>query len=383
MTNNANLKLSTRVIHGGQSPDPSTGAVMVPIYATSTYVQESPGVHQGYDYSRAGNPTRAALEACLANLESGTHGFAFASGMAAVATVLELLQAGDHIIVTNNVYGGTYRLFEHVRKRSAGLQFTFMDFTDLQALEAAILPNTRMIWLETPTNPLLKLIDLTQIAAFAKKYQLLSVVDNTFATPMAQRPLEYGFDLVLHSTTKYLNGHSDVIGGAVVVNSPELAEKMAFLTKSIGGIASPFDSFLTLRGIKTLAIRMQRHTQSALMIAEWLQHHPKVGQVYYPGLPNSPQYPLAQRQMAYFGGMISFTYQGDDALAMLSRCQIFTLAESLGGVESLISHPATMTHASIPPETRQAFGITDHLIRLSVGLEDCEDLIQDLKSALS
>lgn len=377
-------QLATRVIHAGQCPDPSTGAVMMPIYATSTYAQSSPGVHQGYEYSRTKNPTRAAYERCIADLESGTHGFAFASGMAATATLLDLLTSGDHVLVIDNVYGGTYRLFENVRKRSAGLQFSFVSFADMATVEAAILPNTKMIWVESPTNPLLKLVDLSKVAALAKKHGILSVMDNTFATPIAQRPLEYGFDIVMHSATKYLNGHSDVVGGVVVVNEPELAEKMAYLQNAGGGVAGPFDSFLVLRGLKTLDVRMQRHTENALELAAWLQQHPKVDTVYYPGLPSHPQYALAKRQMALFGGMISLTLKANLAQTsqMLSRCEIFTLAESLGGVESLIEHPAIMTHAAIPKMEREKMGITDNFIRLSVGIEAVGDLRRDLEGAL-
>ncbi len=378
-------RLQTRVIHAGQEPDPNTGAVMMPIYATSTYAQTSPGQHQGYEYSRTKNPTRSAYERCIADLESGTHGFAFASGMAATATILELLNAGDHVLVIDNVYGGTYRLFANVRQRSAALQFSFIDFSDLNALEAAILPNTKMIWVESPTNPLLKLVDLSAVAAFAKKHKLLSVADNTFATPMAQRPLEYGFDIVMHSATKYLNGHSDIIGGVAVVADEGLAERIAYLQNAIGAVASPFDSFLALRGLKTLAVRMQRHTENALALAEWLQQHPAVVQVYYPGLPSHPQYALAKQQMPLFGGMISLLLKADlnQTQKMLSRCRLFTLAESLGGVESLIEHPAIMTHASIPILEREKIGITDNFIRLSVGIEALEDLKEDLQQALA
>lgn len=378
-------KMATRVIHAGQEPEPITGAVMMPIFATSTYAQDKPGEPRSeYDYSRAGNPTRAALERCIADLEEGVQGFAFSSGMSATASVLELLDSGDHVIVMENVYGGTYRLFANVRERSAGLQFSFINFSDYADIEQAIRPNTKMIWLESPSNPLLQLVDLQAIANFAKSHALLAVADNTFATPIAQQPLTFGFDIVVHSTTKYLNGHSDVIGGAVVVNSPALAEKMAFLHKSIGSIASPFDSFLTLRGIKTLAVRMKQHTQNAQQIAQWLEQHPQIEAVYYPGLQSHPQHALARSQMRCFGGMVSFRYRGDAAQTQrfLSRCQLFVLAESLGGVESLISHPASMTHASIPWENRQKMGITDNFVRLSVGLEDPEDLIADLAQAL-
>lgn len=378
-------RLQTRVIHAGQTPDPSTGAVMMPIYATSTYAQISPGQHQGYEYSRTKNPTRSAYERCIADLESGSHGFAFASGMAATATLLELLNTGDHVLVIDNVYGGTYRLFANVRQRSAGLQFSFLDFGDIHALEAAIQPNTKMIWVESPTNPLLKLVDLSAVAALAKRHGVLSVADNTFATPMAQRPLEYGFDVVMHSATKYLNGHSDIIGGVVVVADDRLAEQVGYLQNAIGAVASPFDSFLALRGLKTLAVRMQRHTENALALAEWLQHQAQVAHVYYPGLPSHPQHALAKQQMALFGGMISVLLKADlqQTQAMLSRCRLFTLAESLGGVESLIEHPAIMTHASIPSIEREKIGIADNFIRLSVGIEALEDLKEDLQQALA
>lgn len=379
-------KLSTRVIHGGQSHDPLTGAVMVPIYATSTYAQRAPGEHQGFEYSRTQNPTRFAYERCVADLESGQRGFAFASGMAAIATVLELLQPGDHVIVMDDVYGGTYRLFNNVRQRSAGLSFSFVDMTDLSAVSRAIRPNTRMIWVESPSNPLLKIVDLAAIARIAKQHQLLACADNTFATPLSQRPLELGFDLVLHSATKYLNGHSDIVNGVVAVGeNAKLIEQMAYLQNAVGAIAAPFDSFLALRGLKTLALRMERHHQNALTLAQKLEQHPQVSRVYYPGLASHPQHALAKQQMALFGGMISVVLRCSlpETKLMLSRCQVFTLAESLGGVESLIEHPATMTHASIPQATREQLGISDGLIRLSVGIEDVEDLQQDLESALA
>lgn len=379
------LQLATRVIHGGQTPDPTTGAVMPPIYATSTYAQISPGVHKGFEYSRTHNPTRFAYERCVANLESGSRGYAFASGLAAISTILELLDSGSHIIASDDLYGGTYRLFMRVRERTANLKFTFVDFSDPAKVAAAIQPNTKMIWVETPSNPLLKLADLAAIAQIGRQHKILLVADNTFASPMLQRPLELGFDLVMHSATKYLNGHSDVVGGMVVVGDhPELAEQMAFLHNSIGSIAGPFDSFLALRGVKTLALRMQRHCQSALELAQWLEQHPQVENVIYPGLPSHPQHALAKKQMQGFGGMISVRIKGGtlEATDMLERCQIFTLAESLGGVESLIEHPAIMTHASIPAEIRAQLGITDNLIRLSVGIEDIEDLKIDLDTAL-
>jgi cystathionine beta-lyase/cystathionine gamma-synthase len=380
------FSMETRVIHAGQSPDPTTGAVMTPIYATSTYVQESPGKHKGFEYSRTRNPTRDAYEKCVADLESGTQGFAFASGMAATATVLELLKPGDHIVAMDDLYGGTYRLLERVRKRSAGLEVSFVDMCDLKKVEAAIRPETRMIWVETPTNPMLKLVDLKQLAAIAKKHQLISVVDNTFATPILQRPLELGFDFVVHSATKYINGHSDIVGGIVIVgDNPELAEKLAFLQNAVGAIASPFDSFLALRGVKTLALRMERHCSNALELASWLEKHPKVSRVIYPGLKSHPQYELAKQQMQHFGGMITVELKGDlaETVKTLERCKLFALAESLGGVESLIEHPAIMTHASVPKEQREKLGIKDSLIRISVGVENIEDLKQDLEDAMA
>lgn len=379
------LQFATRTIHAGQRPDPTTGAVMTPIYATSTYVQESPGKHKGYEYSRTQNPTREAYEKCVANLENGTCGFAFASGMAAIATILELLNSGDHIIAMNDLYGGTFRLFDKVRRYSAGLHFSFIDLSQPDHLFAALQPNTRMIWLETPSNPLLKLVDLKKMAAFCQQHQLICVVDNTFATPFIQRPLELGCDIVMHSATKYLNGHSDMVGGMVVVGeNPSLQEKMAFLQNSVGSIAGPFDSFLALRGLKTLALRMERHCENAADLANWLSQHPKVEKVIYPGLPSHPQHALAKMQMHKFGGMISCFLKGDlkDSQHFLERCELFSLAESLGGVESLIEHPAIMTHASVPVETRQKLGITDNFIRLSVGIEDVEDLRRDLINAL-
>ncbi|QRN04199.1 cystathionine gamma-synthase [Legionella sp. MW5194] len=376
----------TRAIHAGQQPDPATGAVMTPIYATSTYRQSAPGVHQGYEYSRTHNPTRAAYEACIASLESGQRGFAFASGMAAINTVVDLLDSGDHVIAMDDLYGGTFRLFDKVKTRTSGLSFSFVDMTNPATIEAAIRPETRMIWVETPSNPMLKLADLRAIAAIAKRHRLIAVVDNTFATPWIQRPLELGFDLVLHSATKYLNGHSDVVSGIVVVgDNTEVAEKMAFLHNSCGGIAGPFDSFLVLRSLKTLSLRMQRHCDNAMALAEWLQKHPRIDSVIYPGLASHPQQALAKQQMHHFGGMISMVVKGDITAAtrFLSRCELFTLAESLGGVESLIEHPAIMTHASIPAETRRKLGIVDGFIRLSVGIEHIEDLIADLHQALN
>ncbi|KRA65896.1 cystathionine beta-lyase [Caulobacter sp. Root655] len=381
------LAFATRAIHGGQFPDPTTGAVMVPIYATSTYVQSSPGEHKGFEYSRSHNPTRFAFERCIADLESGTAGFAFASGLAAASTILEILDSGAHVIASDDLYGGSFRLFDKVRKRSAGLKFSFVDMGDLAAIEAAITPETRMIWVETPTNPMLRLADLSAIAALAKTRGLITVADNTFASPFVQRPLELGFDVVMHSATKYLNGHSDVVAGvAVVGDNAEIAEKLKFLQNAVGAVLGPFDSFLALRGVKTLALRMQRACDSALAIAKWLSTRSDIERVIYPGLPSHPQHDLARRQMlGGFGGVISVELKGDvnTARRMLERTRLFTLAESLGGVESLIEHPAIMTHASIPADQRAALGISDTLIRLSVGIEDCEDLIADLSEALS
>lgn len=376
---------NTRAIHAGQAPDPATGAVMTPIFATSTFQQSAPGEHLGYEYSRTHNPTRAAYEACIASLESGKRGFAFASGMAAVNTVIDLLNSGDHVIAMDDLYGGSYRLFDKVKTRTANLSFSFVDLLHPENFEKAIRDNTRMLWIETPSNPMLKLVDLEAIVRLAKQHKLITVVDNTFATPWIQRPLEYGFDLVVHSATKYLNGHSDVVNGVVVAGeNTELAEQMAFLQNSTGGIASPFDSFLVLRSLKTLPLRMQRHSENALLLAEWLERQPRVSKVIYPGLKSHPQHDLAKRQMHEFGGMISMIIKGDlnDAKRFLSRCELFTLAESLGGVESLIEHPAIMTHASIPPEKRRALGIEDGFIRLSVGIEHIEDLKADIRYAL-
>ena len=378
--------IATRVIHAGQTPDPSTGAIMTPIYVTSTFVQESPGKHKGYEYSRTRNPTRDAYEQCVANLEGGQRGFAFASGMAAIATILELLNPGDHVIVCDDVYGGTYRLFDKVRKRSQGLQVSFVDLASIQNAEAALRPETRMIWIETPTNPMLKLIDLRQVADFAAKHHLIAVADNTFATPVLQLPLTYGFHIVVHSATKYLSGHSDIVNGVVVVGHfPELIEQLAFLQNAIGAISSPFDSFLALRGLKTLAVRMERHCHNAGALAEWLVKHPKIAHVIYPGLNTHPQHALAKKQMCGFGGMISVQLKADlsETIRVLERCELFALAESLGGVESLIEHPAIMTHASIPEKERIKLGITDNLIRISTGIEALDDLQNDLQQALA
>ena len=376
----------TRAIHAGQSPDPSTGAVMPPIYATSTYAQSSPGVHQGFEYSRTHNPTRFAYERCVAGLEGGSRGFAFASGLAATSTILETLDSGSHVVCMDDVYGGTFRLFERVRRRSAGLDFSFVDLTDPAAFEAAIRPQTRMVWVETPTNPMLKIVDLQAVSAIAKKHGLRMVVDNTFASPILQRPLEYGADLVMHSATKYLNGHSDMVGGmAVVGGDAELAEQMAFLQNSIGAVQGPFDSFLALRGLKTLHLRMRAHCENAQALAEWLQTHAGVEQVIYPGLAAHPHHALAARQMDGFGGIVSVRIKGGYAGAQrfCERTELFTLAESLGGVESLVNHPAVMTHASVPVERRAALGIHDDLVRLSVGVETLDDLRHDLAHALA
>lgn len=383
-TDKSKAGFATRSIHAGQAPDPSTGAIMPPIYATSTYVQASPGEHLGYEYSRSQNPTRMAFERCVADLESGSHGFAFASGMAAIATVLELLDAGSHIVAMDDLYGGTGRLFDKVRQRSAGHEFSYVDLSDLAALEAALRPETAMIWVETPTNPMLKLVDLAAVIDTARQRGIKVVVDNTFATPWAQRPLELGADVVIHSATKFLNGHSDMIGGVAVVRDEKLAEQLGFLQNSAGAILGPFDSFLALRGLKTLALRMERHVSNAAAIASWLETHPAVTRVIYPGLESHPQHDLAIRQMRGGGGIVTFFIDGglEAARAMLERCRIFALAESLGGVESLIEHPAIMTHASVPPARREALGLGDDLIRLSVGIEDPEDLIGDLERAL-
>ena len=379
-------RFSTRAIHAGQEPDPTTGAIMTPIYATSTYVQQSPGVHKGYEYARTQNPTRMAYERCVASLESGTRGFAFASGLAATATILDLLDTGDHVLACDDLYGGTFRLFERVRRRSAGLDFSFVDLADPAALQAAVKPRTKMIWVETPSNPLLKLIDLKAVAEFAKSHGILTVADNTFASPYLQRPLEHGFDLALHSATKYLNGHSDMVGGVVVVGeNGDLAERLGFLQNAVGAIGGPFDSFLALRGLKTLHLRMERHCENAAAIALWLEQHPGVARVIYPGLKSHPQHTLAASQMSAFGGMVTAILRGDLASTrrFLENCRLFALAESLGGVESLVEHPAIMTHASLPAERRKAAGIADTLVRLSVGVEDINDLKEDLGGAFS
>ena len=381
--NDKRRAFATRVIHAGQHPDPSTGAIMPPIYATSTYVQSSPGVHQGYDYSRTRNPTREAYERCIADLESGRRGFAFASGMAAIATILELVDTGSHVIAMDDLYGGTRRLFDRVRKRSAGLELSFVDMTNPEAITDALRDNTRLIWVESPSNPLLKIVDFVAVAKIAKAHDVLLVADNTFATPCLQRPLELGCDIVMHSATKFINGHSDMVGGIAVTADEQLAEQLGFLQNSIGAIAGPFDCFLALRGVKTLDVRMARHSSSAMQIASWLEQHARVKRVLYPGLPSHPQHALAKSQMQGFGGIVTFFIDGDldDARQFLERCEVFALAESLGGVESLIEHPAIMTHASVPAEERRKLGINDQLIRLSVGIEAVDDLIDDLDQA--
>lgn len=385
MSSHDNHGIGTKAIHAGQTPDPSTGAVMVPIYATSTYAQASPGEHQGFEYSRSHNPTRFAYERCVAALESGTHGYAFASGLAATSTVLDMLDSGSHVICMDDVYGGTYRLFERVRRRSAGLDFSFADLDDLDAVKAALRPDTKMIWCETPTNPLLKLVDIRRLAGFAKANGLLLAVDNTFSSPVLQRPLELGADIVMHSATKYLNGHSDMVGGMVVVKDAALAEQMTFLQNAVGGVQGPFDSFLALRGLKTLHLRMKAHCQNAQFIAEKLEAHPAVAKVAYPGLASHPQHALAKAQMHGFGGMVSVWLKGGfpEAKRFMERLRLFTCAESLGGVESLANHPAVMTHASIPEDRRNALGVTGNLVRLSVGVEDAIDLWSDIQQALS
>ena len=387
MANKKNKQgFDTRAIHAGQEPDPTTGAIMTPIYTSSTYVQESPGEHKGYDYSRSINPTRKALESCIADLEGSSFGYAFSSGMAACSTVLEILNSGDHVLAMDDLYGGTYRLFEDVRKRSAGLQFTFSDLSDFSNLQTSIQSSTKMIWVETPTNPLLKIVDLEKIAKFAKDNNLISVCDNTFCSPYIQNPLELGFDIVIHSATKYLNGHSDLIGGVVVCSNqkPELADQVLYLQNAVGSIMNPFDSFLLLRSLKTLAVRMERHCENAMEIANFLENHKAIEQVIYPGLKSHPQHDLANKQMRGYGGMLTVILKGglDSAKLFLERTEIFALAESLGGVESLIEHPAIMTHASIPPEVRKEIGISDGLVRLSVGIESLNDLIEDLEFSL-
>jgi len=386
MTDNTNRPaFATRVIHAGQEHDPTTGAVMQPIYQTSTYAQESPGVHKGFVYARGANPTRFAYERCIADLENGSRGFAFASGMAAIATMLELFPAGSNVIAMDDVYGGTFRLFERVRRDSANMSFSYIDLTKPENLEAAITPETKMVWIETPTNPLLKIVDIEAVAKIAHKHGLLVGVDNTFASPYCQRPLDFGADVVMHSATKYLGGHSDVIGGILVVNDKDLDERLAFLQNSIGGIQAPFDSFLALRGLKTLALRLERSSQNAMTLAQWFEAHPAIDRVIYPGLESHPNHEVAKRQMDAFGGMVTIFLKGglDAAKAMLERVELFTLAESLGGVESLIEHPGIMTHASIPAERRAELGVDDALVRISVGVESINDLQRDLEHALA
>ncbi len=377
------VEFATRAIHAGQNPDPTTGAIMTPVYLTSTYVQESPGVHKGYEYSRTGNPTRKAYEDCLASLESGKFGFAFASGCAATTTIMHILKAGDHVVACDDMYGGTFRLFDKVLRHN-GIEFSFVDLTHPESFEKAIRPNTKLIWIETPTNPMLKLVDIRKHCALAQKKNIVSVVDNTFMSPYFQRPLELGADVVVHSTTKYINGHSDIVGGALVTNRQDLAERIAFLSNSMGGIQSTFDAFLCMRSLKTLPVRMRAHETNARAVAELLQNHSRVEKVIYPGLASHPQHALAKEQMSGFGGMITFYIQGGlaESRAFLEKVKIFTLAESLGGVESLIEHPAIMTHASVPVENRKALGISDNLVRLSVGIEDVNDLLWDLEQAL-
>ncbi|MBL8914693.1 MAG: cystathionine gamma-synthase [Archangium sp.] len=376
------MKFDTLAIHAGQEPDPTTGAIMTPVYFTSTYVQDGPGEHKGYEYSRTRNPTRVALEGCLAALEGAKYGAAFGSGCAASDMLMHMLSSGDHVVCSDDVYGGTFRLFDKVFTRH-GLTFSFVDMTNPENIEKAIKPNTKMIWVETPTNPMLKLCDLSRAAEIAKKHKLISVCDNTFMTPYFQRPLEHGFDIVTHSTTKYLNGHSDVVGGFVATSNKELADKIYFLQNAVGGVPGPMDSFLVLRGVKTLHVRMQRHAENAHKIADYLVKHPKVNKVTFPGLTSHPQHELAKKQMKGFGGMMTFDMKGglEAARKFLKTVKVFACAESLGGVESLIEHPAIMTHASIPKENREKLGITDGLIRLSVGIEDAGDLIDDLKTA--
>lgn len=380
--NKEKMKFSTRAIHAGQHPDPSTGAIMTPVYLTSTYVQESPGVHKGWEYSRTHNPTRKAYENCIANLEGGKFGFAFASGCAATTTIMHILKQGDHVVAMDDMYGGTFRLFDKVLQHN-GLQFAYTDLTKTENFEKSIKPNTKLVWLETPTNPTLKLADIKTISNLAKKHNILVVVDNTFMSPYFQRPLELGADIVVHSATKYIGGHSDMVGGAVVTDDAKLAEKLAFLSNSMGGVQGAFDSFLALRSLKTLPLRMKAHAENAMKIAEFLESHPQVEKVIYPGLKSHPQYDLARTQMKGYGGMITFFIKGgfNAAKTFLENVQVFALAESLGGVESLIEHPAIMTHASVPAEQRKALGIDDSLIRLSVGIEDIDDLLTDLKQA--
>ena len=378
------MKFSTKAIHVGQEPDPTTGAIITPIYQTSTYVQESLGNHKGYEYARTQNPTRTALETCLASLENGKYGLAFSSGLGATNTVMNLLSQGDHVVVGEDVYGGTYRIFDKVFRRY-GIDFTFVDSTDVKNAEKAVRANTKMIWLETPTNPLLRLADIEAHVKLAREKKLITVVDNTFASPYFQRPLEMGIDVVVYSTTKYLGGHSDVVGGAIITSRDDLYETLKFHQNAVGAVPGPFDSWLVLRGVKTLAVRMREHQKNAMTVADFLQKHEAIEKVYYPGLASHPQHELAKRQMYGFGGMVSCIVKGglENAKKLLHGTKLFALAESLGGVESLIGHPATMTHASIPKEDREARGIVDGLVRLSVGIEDTDDPIADLQGALS
>ena len=384
MTTKKTDRFETLAIHAGQRPDPTTGAVMTPVYFTSTYVQDGPGEHKGFEYSRTRNPTRDALQGCLAALESGKHGLAFASGLAATDAVFHLCDAGAHVVMSDDLYGGSFRLADKVFKRH-GIQLSFVDFTDLAAVEVAFRPNTKLLWAETPTNPMLKICDLTALAELCRKRGVISVCDNTFATPFLQRPLELGIDIVAHSMTKYLNGHSDVIGGALIVKRQDLSDRLAFLQNAVGAQLGPFDSFLVLRGLKTLHVRMERHQQNARLVVEALVGHPMVEKVTYPGLASHPQHALAQRQMRGFGGMVTFVIKGGlpAARTFLESVRLFALAESLGGVESLIEHPAIMTHASVPAEMRKQLGIDDGFIRLSVGIEHGQDLVDDLKAALA
>ncbi len=378
------MKFSTKAIHAGQKPDPSTGAIMTPIFQTSTYAQAGLGEHKGFEYSRSHNPTRTALEGCLAALEEGQYALAFASGMAAESAILSLLSAGDHIVSCDDLYGGSYRIFEQVMRRYK-IETSYVGAGDIAAYEQAIRPNTKLIWLETPTNPLLRLIDIQAVAEIAHRHNVLVVVDNTFASPYLQQPLKLGADIVVHSTTKYINGHSDVIGGALVLNNEEVYEAIKFYENAAGGVPSPFDCWLTLRGIKTLAVRMRQHEENARMVARFLAEHPRVEKVYYPGLPSHPDHQLAKRQMNGSGGMVSFQFKGvyADVDKVVRRFKVFALAESLGGVESLVCHPVSMTHGSIPKEIRESRGLTDTLLRLSVGIEDVEDLLTDLQQALA
>jgi cystathionine gamma-lyase len=373
-------RFETLAIHAGQSPDPTTGAIMTPVYLTSTYVQDGPGEHKGYEYSRTQNPTRHALQDCLAALEGARHGLCFASGLAATDALAHLLEAGDHVLVSDDVYGGTFRIFDKVFRRH-GLEFSYVDMSDAANVERGLRANTRMVWAESPTNPMLKIVDLARVAELARARGAISVVDNTFATPFFQRPLELGIDVVAHSTTKYLNGHSDVVGGAVMTSDSALHERIQFLQNAVGGVPSPFDSFLVLRGLKTLHVRMERHAENAMKVARFLERHSQVEQVSYPGLESHPQHALARRQMKGFGGMLTFVIRGglEAARAFLKNLRVFACAESLGGVESLIEHPAIMTHASVPPATRAQLGIADGLIRVSCGIEAADDLVDDLE----